>query len=372
MITVYLLDTSEQKFKYTTKKYNNYGDFVNHVIKQIKWYVFSIDNIIITLNEKIIKLNEVNLNNELDSNTLTKIEVYERKRDEYGNVCDSEFVTNFLKWRQICQDTLFAKDLEKSVNRSNTSINMNNSSVINYLSRFNRTHPIMPPLYPPAQAPPPPSPQTPPSPQAPQAPQAPPMHPITPSWVSVPVDMSELELDNPLPYPQEPMPASITGALAVAGEVAGETLPGSSDIFQQLFVTPPHSSSDAVQLGQPLPLNQLSMSQVILNTFIENIENLALDFNDNELEEMTDIKMVLTEEELQKCRTCCFKDIKDDSNYKVVEKCNFTLEEFTDESEILCLPCNHYFMLEEITEWLTVHSYKCPVCRMESGKGTML
>ena len=87
---------------------------------------------------------------------------------------------------------------------------------------------------------------------------------------------------------------------------------------------------------------------------------------------MTDVKIVLDENEIKKCNICKYKDIKDNDDYVKIEKCNFTLEEFKDESIIRCLPCKHYFMKDEITEWLTNHSHKCPVCRIECGKGTVL
>ena len=50
MITVHLLNNTTQKYKYNIIEYKDYGEFIENVVKQIKQYIFSIDNIIITIN----------------------------------------------------------------------------------------------------------------------------------------------------------------------------------------------------------------------------------------------------------------------------------------------------------------------------------
>lgn len=45
--------------------------------------------------------------------------------------------------------------------------------------------------------------------------------------------------------------------------------------------------------------------------------------------------------------------------------CHITLEEFSDNTQVIALPCRHAFQENAITYWLTHNSNRCPVCRME-------
>lgn len=364
MITVYLLNNTTQKYKYNNIGYKDYGEFVQNVVKQIKWYIFSIDNIIITINDEEIKLNEVDLNDNINSNDMSKIDIYERKRDTHGNVCESNLVDNFLKWNQYREDCQFAKDLEQS---------MNGNSNLNYLNNIVRIYNTsLPPL--PGSSPQPSSP--------PQTNQ------LTDSMSDQVTDSnSDTELEatsqfyegvfpnliNPTINSTTP-PNSTTPSTLISNinNLPPFTLPPPTvDFLEFVRRLPPYPQTIPQPIQPPRPTQ---LSQQILTTFIENIGAINTDYSltPDELEVMTDVKVVLDDDDLAKCRKCTFKDIKDDGEINIVEKCNFTLEEFKNDSEVLCLPCGHYFMSAEITEWLTEHSHKCPICRKEAGKGNVL
>lgn len=82
------------------------------------------------------------------------------------------------------------------------------------------------------------------------------------------------------------------------------------------------------------------------------------------------VNMILNDNEIAKLSKVKYETIKNDDNYPKLEKCSMTLETFEDNTEILILPCKHYFTIESITTWLKNHSYKCPICRKEAGEGT--
>ena len=399
MITVYLLNNTTQKYKYNIIEYKDYGEFIENVVKQIKQYIFSIDNIIITINDEIIKLNEVDLTDNINSNEMTEINIYERKRDEKGNVCESKLVNKYLKWKQYKEDCQLAKDLEES---------MNNSSPLNYLNnlistqrrmfRNNRTPNSLPPL---------PSSIT-------QSPPPPPSDTnqftdyVTDQLIN-PDSNSEVEtsihfVDAVYDFSNETFPTTTDPSNSTDPEVSTPLLninnltlptvlpqinsaippytlpPPTTNFLEFIGRRPPQQATSLSSISLPIqPPRPIQLSQQILTTFIENIGSLNTgrlntdySLTLDELEDMTDVKVVLDDDGIGKCRKCTFKDLKDDGEINIVEKCNFTLEEFKDDSEVLCLPCGHYFMSAEITEWLTEHSHKCPVCRKEVGKGNVL
>jgi len=362
MITVYLLNNTEQKYKYNKLEYKDYGEFVQNVVKQIKWYIFSIGNIIITINDEELKLDEVDLNDNINSNEISKIDIYERKRDTNGNVCKSELVENFLKWNQYREDCQFAKELEDSYN---------NGSNLNYLDTIiNR----IPSSFLSQSLPHPANSTN--------------SIPATETYTEPPTD-SNIDLDStsqfhtinynlsddvfPLPPNTTIPPINSTYTINTTFPQNTTLPPLSTNFLEFIRRVPPPPPPTTIPL--PIqPSRPIQLSQQILSTFIENIGGLGTEYSltTNEVDEMTDVKVVLNDDEIVKCRKCTFKDIKDDDTITIVDKCNFTLEEFQDDSEIVCLPCGHYFMSNEITEWLTNHSHKCPVCRKEAGKGTVL
>ena len=74
------------------------------------------------------------------------------------------------------------------------------------------------------------------------------------------------------------------------------------------------------------------------------------------------IKRVITDEEREKLVPIKYKDIE---NKEQNSACLITQEEFSDEDDVLQLPCMHCFNPDAIIRWLTEESCFCPVCRYE-------
>jgi len=108
-----------------------------------------------------------------------------------------------------------------------------------------------------------------------------------------------------------------------------------------------------------------------LGLMMENIQNIITNaFNDqvNNPDNMEDVAIVLSKEHINTLPTGKYGDLC--KNYKIDStQCGITLEEFTDETEITVLPCNHGYTTEAIEKWLTENSNKCPICRAEVMEG---
>ena len=90
-------------------------------------------------------------------------------------------------------------------------------------------------------------------------------------------------------------------------------------------------------------------------------------------QQMSDVKMILTTEELDKLEIMKYKEYKYDLEEGAIvddnSKCPISLQKFEDEDKIIKLKCGHIFKEEYIKEWLSESSNKCPVCREEIAKG---
>ena len=116
---------------------------------------------------------------------------------------------------------------------------------------------------------------------------------------------------------------------------------------------------------------QPSSSNQNVNNLYTSFFNLINSHFNIPTQQMSDVKMILTTEELDKLEIMTYKEynleegaIVDDNS-----KCPISLQKFEDEDKIIKLKCGHIFKEEYIKEWLSESSNKCPVCREEVAKG---
>lgn len=118
-----------------------------------------------------------------------------------------------------------------------------------------------------------------------------------------------------------------------------------------------------------------SYNQSVNNLFNAYLSYFSSQFSNLNIprQDMADIKMVLTKEELDKLEVMTYKQYKDslENGIKVDDnsKCPISLQKFEDEDKIIKLKCGHIFHSKYIKEWLSESSNKCPVCRKEVAKG---
>jgi hypothetical protein len=97
------------------------------------------------------------------------------------------------------------------------------------------------------------------------------------------------------------------------------------------------------------------------------IELVSLFFSNQGGEEMENVKLVMTKENIVNLfPTTKYTDIKPEIKTKN-ERCIVCQEHFNDTDECRQLNCEHVFHLACIDEWLENHSYKCPCCRTDAG-----
>lgn len=90
------------------------------------------------------------------------------------------------------------------------------------------------------------------------------------------------------------------------------------------------------------------------NDIINNFIDSTMFFNKKYIK-------VTSDEEINNLKIIKYNN---NSNYKN-NKCPIFFNEFNEDDEIICLPCNHIFTPDAIIKWLTNESNTCPVCRYE-------
>lgn len=87
-------------------------------------------------------------------------------------------------------------------------------------------------------------------------------------------------------------------------------------------------------------------NQFIINLYLDPLENLE------------DIKLTISKEELNKIPLSNFSEIKTDE-----KECSICLDEFESKDPIRMISCHHLFHSKCIDKWLSENNYKCPICR---------
>jgi hypothetical protein len=100
------------------------------------------------------------------------------------------------------------------------------------------------------------------------------------------------------------------------------------------------------------------------NNIALNLFNIILNSPAIRAPHMEDVKNVINDEELAKLEVKNWTSL-DKEKYKT---CPICLDDYSDESKVRLLKCEHGFHPECIDKWLTDCNYKCPVCRDDSNK----
>ncbi len=106
----------------------------------------------------------------------------------------------------------------------------------------------------------------------------------------------------------------------------------------------------------------LNFGNQILNSIMNNIDS----FNRNNEMQMDDVPIVLKQEVFDELPKNLYKDLPEDFK-KDFKACPISMQDYEDDTELVKLPCNHYFSVDSAKTWLLENSHKCPVCRASAG-----
>ena len=110
-------------------------------------------------------------------------------------------------------------------------------------------------------------------------------------------------------------------------------------------------------------------------TVLENVEvqeendsdyitfNIPISFYANNLPAQEDVVVALTEDDFNKLNIFVYDEESDN-------ECLICTECFAKDESVCKLECNHHFHTSCLKPWLCENSNKCPVCRIEVAKGT--
>ena len=102
--------------------------------------------------------------------------------------------------------------------------------------------------------------------------------------------------------------------------------------------------------------------RTLLSSSFSNFETI---FNGTNVFDTSDVAVTLNKESLDNLESIRYGDIISKNK---MQKCTICLEEFQNDDMNIILHCNHHFHSECVKEWLSKHSYKCPICRIEVGE----
>lgn len=102
--------------------------------------------------------------------------------------------------------------------------------------------------------------------------------------------------------------------------------------------------------------------RTLLSSSFSNFETL---FNGTNVFDTSDVAVTLNKESLDNLESIRYGDIISKNK---MQKCTICLEDFQEDDMNIILHCNHHFHSECVKEWLSKHSYKCPICRVEVGE----
>ena len=108
-----------------------------------------------------------------------------------------------------------------------------------------------------------------------------------------------------------------------------------------------------------------SSTQSSINEIYNNFFNLLNSRLGIPAQQMTDVKMILSKDELEALEVKKYKDCKSSDE----ARCSVCLQSFNDEDDVIKLKCTHIYHPNCIKEWLSTSSNKCPICREEVAKG---
>ncbi len=144
----------------------------------------------------------------------------------------------------------------------------------------------------------------------------------------------------------------VNGSLRVRRRAFGDL--ASDDIFgiigQNLF-----GGSGSIGIPQTRSRN--------IRTFRDVISSLV---NSNE-QSYDNIPVVLDEKDINNLKQIEFNDNCIEEG--IHQKCTICLGEYEKGEKLTILPCEHGFHTDCINSWLKDYSYKCPICRNETGSG---
>ena len=121
MIYFYLIDGTVNRYNlnFELNTIENYGILIENLISNINNYIYGIQNIILNIREDEEDIRELNLEKDVsfreeitNHEKIVKILIYERERNEEGNVKPSLFVDKYLDYQVLRQDQLYAESLQ--------------------------------------------------------------------------------------------------------------------------------------------------------------------------------------------------------------------------------------------------------------------
>lgn len=126
-----------------------------------------------------------------------------------------------------------------------------------------------------------------------------------------------------------------------------------------IYLTTQSENSDDIE-------NDMNIVRKYLIMFDEHNRRVSIAFSmffQSFLPVQEDVKLIVPQDKLEQLPIITYEETN-----KLNSSCACCCEEFKLETKVKKVLCGHLFCPECIDEWLSNHSYKCPVCREPAGE----
>lgn len=338
------------------------GDFIETLLEKTKHIIYELDNIILYDDKTEIYLHEQDMNELLLDYEKYNVIMLERERDESGHLTNKDIIliNKYVKYAHEKEDNLFAQrfashslspspSITPPITFSTSTIieGITNSNLDNRLLNSSEFYQLL-------------------------------------LLMNIPVQINNHE-ENNVNTDENTLEMSYEN-FVFFGQFLIFLRGRMRDMYQHynnenlednLITINTINSNISIIYDHPNNL-QFNSRRELLEFARHYIANILVRSEDEELNLNNfigeDIKIVLSNEELDKLKTTTYKKyIKtkyyDRHQFKSTT-CNICLEEYENDNEIIVLKkCRHYFHKDCLTQWLKECSNKCPICRKVVSRG---
>jgi hypothetical protein len=109
------------------------------------------------------------------------------------------------------------------------------------------------------------------------------------------------------------------------------------------------------------PFSPASLQEILIGSMSDDeLAEFLVEF-DLGNSQLSNTPTTITEEQFSAYKTMKYGELPE--SMRIYDSCPIATDKFESNDNICILPCNHYYLLDDIHQWLTKYSDCCPYCK---------